>query len=267
MTENRLKASHARGGSTMKAVLITLVVVCGGGFLLCAGLGVAGYIWLQRSFAHLHMTDPTQVRELTAEIVEIELPRELQPKNAISFLGTRIISYHWCPSGTCNDEDASELALVSIPNSKDGNGIHFEVDTTFDDTIDERFIHYTRTVQEFEIRGKAYPFTFVFGEAKPAPAERTTDDDVEDMESKSSEQASSDVDANQPIAIPSDSPATAASTTEPIDTALPTTTGGQKTWWIHGEFPGKKGRCKLDLQLNADEYDEAKIHAMLRSIR
>lgn len=253
-----LVAANTRHGNTLKAVLITLLVVSGFGIALCAGLGVAGYYWLRHSIAKLHVTDPAQVREVTAEISNIELPSELQPQDAVSFLGTRIVEYHWCPSGTCIDENASELTLVSIPDSN--SDTFDEVD---DDAIKRRFIHFTKSIQEFEIRGKAYPFTFVFGETRTINA----DEDIDDMEITPLESAGPIADSNGPKPESTESTASAISTTGPADASFPSTTEGKKVWWIFGIFPGKNGRCKLDMQLKSDEYDEAKIHAMLRSIR
>ena len=257
--------SLCRRGNTLKAILITLAIVCGVAFVLCAGLGVAGYFWLQRSMAQLNVSDPVKVRELTVEMIDIELPNELQPINAMSFLGTRFVAYHWCPSGTCDESESPAFTLVCIPDFSDGKNNLFDMGSATDEALNDRFHHYTKTIHEIEIHGRKYPFTFAVGDEKSD--DEMPDESSEDLEVKPLDETESDPNFSKPE---SSEPTTSGTGTPAIakpDASASPTAEGRKTWWISGDFPGKKGHCKLDLRLKADQYDETKILTMLRSIR
>src|SRR4051812_25044070 len=87
----------ARRGDATKTILITLAVLCGMVFLTCAGVGIFGYYWVKHNFSNLSVTDPTKIRELTSDIVDISLPREFVPTHATSVFGMTTINYQWCP--------------------------------------------------------------------------------------------------------------------------------------------------------------------------
>lgn len=65
-------------------IILILLAVFGGGVLLvcCGGLG---FVWYQARNAG--STDPAKIREVTAEITDLDMPAEFEPKVSMSVFG------------------------------------------------------------------------------------------------------------------------------------------------------------------------------------
>ncbi len=284
-----------RRGISTKAILITLAVICGLGLLMCAGGGVVLYYVVKKNLENLMVTDPVKIRSLTDEMVDISLPPEFVPQRATSLFGVTHVAYGWCPTGTCKGGESSELMIttmnVAIATTKTGEKgtdpkFSEETDSDLDNLLKSMLIHYTKELHEFEIRGQKCKFVIATGESS------VSNDDAEQDDSSPavSPEVASDQTPAKPIA--EDDKTSSASDQPPASDETPTTdeklTDGEKptgdktvtsdkapaisrpnrpkTVFVHGQFPGKKSVCTLDLTLKPEDFDKEKILTMIRSI-
>ena len=252
--------SRIRRGDTAKVVIIIVASLFGLFLLLCAGAGVAGYLWWQKNFARAMLTNPQDIRTLTAEMVDITLPPEFQPQHGseVGMIGMKVVSYRWCPSGTCpplgSDDDINTLTLTMLnANSNDAAGgdyDEFEFSMS-DESLKETYVNYTKEVRDFTIGGKECKFYFVTGEMR----------DWSEMDEEMGESEMPQNDVKEVIAPDAAEP-------EPtVPDSLPAKGTGKPVVAIQGAFPGKGGQVTLNIHMSADNYDEEKILAVLQSIR
>lgn len=274
-----------RRGDSLKTVLIVLGILGGLLVLSCVGGGALLYIWFQRNLANIAVTDPVKIRQLTTDLADITIPAEFVPQTGSQFLGMNMVTYQWCPSGTCpieGDDDEAEYnaGMLTLTTMQTDEPVDVDDDAfweeSFNETnLNERFRQYTKDVQEFTIRGKACKFFIVKGEEIPwdvvddegemtaaeTPAEPQT------TETQPAEPVATFVDPLAPPATPEPAAKPAKPAGKPGRQTNPTGKPGRQIVWVEGVFPGKKGDCTLNIYLLGSDYDEAKILAMLKSIK
>lgn len=240
----------SRRGDAAKVIIIVLASLFGLFVLMCAGVGVLGYFWWQKNFSRAVLSKPEDIRQLTAEMVDLTLPPEFQPYFGSAMFGMKNVSYRWCPTGDCptamaepdtDGGDFSELETLTLSTfAVEGGGNDMadaRDDLMSDESLKASYADFTQEVRELTIRGKSCKFYFVRGEPRAWDA----DDETEKP----------------------DVPAGEVKTTE-----APAQRGTGKIHVnVQGTFPGKTGDVFLNFQSSAENYDEAKIMAVLQSIR
>ncbi len=183
----------ARHGGTAQVVLITLVVLFVVFFLACAGVFIGGYFWFMRMFGQAFVTDPAEIRKLTAELAEISIPAEFSPYRASRIFGMTEVVYHWCPTGDCptaaatikldkaghveqpaesEPDENADLGELKFTSFESGDEEEFKIDNTIDadDFTDEqlqhRFTTFTKELIQRKIQGRDCEFYIVTGEEK-----------------------------------------------------------------------------------------------------
>ena len=260
----------------MKVVLITLAVICGLGFLACAGTGIALFVWVRQNAANIVVADPVKIRAVTSEMADITIPSEFVPQQAMSLFGMSNVTYRWCPTGTCPQEESSSLTLMSLGSMSDNSTASEESEDHHN--LKLRFVDFTKEEREFEIRGKKCKFTFALGDTRIGFDEEMSDDEMptqpDSVPVPPARTATPETRPDSPDAptgsVPGASDGPPPAPTEPVSADAKQAAAvekGPKMWWVHGQFPGKKGNCTLQLSLTPEQYDEEKILGMIRSIR
>jgi hypothetical protein len=248
--------------------------------LTCVGGGVALYVWVQKNFANVAVTDPVKIRQLTTDLTDITIPAEFVPQTASQFLGMHTVNYQWCPTGTCpttvEDEDAGFTAgtLTLITFQVEGGDEAEDPEgwegTFADENLQEQYRNFTKEVKELTIRGKPSKFFIVKGEEIPWDAvdeESNMPEDPAATPAEPPQPTEPAADATAPVTEPpATQPAPVAEAATP-PAAKPPAKPGRQIVSIQGQFPGKKGTCHLTVYLLSNDYDEAKILAMLESIK
>ena len=183
-------------------------------------------------------------------------------------------------------EDAQPGAAVTIQN----------VDDEFsDDILSETYASFEKTVHEFTIRGQVCKFCIIRGVQRDWSVEDEGAEEAEEMAADTADALtppaaaeSTDAPASEPAAAtpeataPAESPTTPepapadATTPEsapetspaPIDAEVaPEATTGRKVVAVTGRFPGKQAEMSLNYVVAPEDFDEAKILELLKSIR
>jgi|GEM_PF-2363829 len=300
------RLEHPRRGDTTKVVLITLAVIFGSLFLLCAGVGIGGYFWLKQNFGQAFVNDPAVIQQMTTEVADLTLPSEFTPYSGTRIFGMTILTYRWCPEGNCPpaagfDENAAAdenvdvdlettydmLTLSAFAMETDGAENVAEEDPDYmeyefsEEGLKERYNHHTLEKQELTIKGRACTFYIVQGEEKVWTPEM--DSEPEAMLDNDSEQV---ISAEESATTPADPAATEnpvtdpnVAATEPVttepaatDPAAPAETAaptqpGRKVVEVQGIFPGKTSDVTLRFYVSAEKYDQAKVLQLLKSIK
>jgi hypothetical protein len=249
--------SVPRRGDALKTVLIVIAILGALMLLTCVGGGVAAYVWLQRTFSNVAVSDPVKIRQMTSDLTDITIPAEFVPQTGSQFLGMHSVSYQWCPSGTCPIEgdgdqaqyNAGTLTLTTFQSDEladEADDAAMWEESFSESNLQEQYRNFTKEVKEVTIRGKPCKFYIVKGEEIPWDGR---DEDV-DMADAPAEPAV----ATEPVSEPA---------AEPPPPAKP----GRQIVWVQGSFPGKKGQCTLNVYLLSSDYDETKIGALLQSIK
>lgn len=246
------------GNSTLKMLLIVFGSLAGVAVLSCCGGGVWLYYAGQKLVKNLDMKAPADIQKLTAEMTDITLPAEFVPQHGSSIFGIKKVDYQWCPGGNCvtRDDGLGMLTLTSIAikdTQNPGQNIStFSAEQFSDASLKAQWKEFTKTEHEFDIRGKKCKFYIVQGEQYDfSTVDETEMDDEEE----------SDDMTDTPVNPTGESTPAAPATTpaQPI--------AGRKAVHISGAFPGKQAEVTLELWLAPEQFDEAKILEMLKSIR
>jgi len=255
-------------------VLIVMAILGGLMVLSCLGVGVAGYFWFQKNLANAAVTDPVKIRQMTADQTDITIPAEFVPQTGSQLFGMNIVNYQWCPTGTCaamggDDEAEFNAGTLTLTTFATDGPVDVDADVFWEESfaetnLNERFRNYSKDVKELTIRGKACKFFIVKGEEIPW-------DVVAEVDDPEMADATSETPA-EPITDPAATPATTDPVVTPVapaPVAAPSAPAklGRQIVWVQGVFPGKKGDCTLNVYLLGGDYDEAKILAMLQSIK
>jgi hypothetical protein len=303
----RPNSSPRRHGEAAKVILITLAVIAIVFFLACAGLGLAGYFWFKANFGQAIVSDPIEIRKLTAEIADITIPPEFTPYSGSKVMGFTNVMYRWCPQGNCptlasamenvaESEDFEDLPRYGMLTlnvlGHQPDGAPPADDMSDDDYLKTAYHSYEKETVEYTIKGAARKFTILraverdYGDsgvptddgsdepvAETAPSEATT------VETKTVDPAA-DAESTPPAAVAEGVPPTAAtdvtatpaeppsSTEEPTPEDLSTPSKpGRKVVTVTGSFRGKTGNVNLMLTLTPEEYDAEKVRRMLESIK
>ncbi|MDZ4687180.1 MAG: hypothetical protein SH850_19050 [Planctomycetaceae bacterium] len=263
-----------RRGDALKTVLIVMAILGGLMVLSCLGVGVAGYFWFQKNLANAAVTDPVKIRQMTADQTDITIPAEFVPQTGSQLFGMNIVNYQWCPTGTCaamggDDEAEFNAGTLTLTTFATDGPVDVDADVFWEESfaetnLNERFRNYSKDVKELTIRGKACKFFIVKGEEIPW-------DVVAEVDDPEMADATSETPA-EPITDPAATPATTDPVVTPVapaPVAAPSAPAklGRQIVWVQGVFPGKKGDCTLNVYLLGGDYDEAKILAMLQSIK
>jgi len=261
---------HARQGDAVKTILITLGIIGLIMFLACAGIGVAGYLYVKRAIDNLEVTDPVKIAQATSDMVDITIPPEFKPKVAHSIFGISTVQYDWCPTGSCPPINESKLTMSSFG----GNDPDLDSDSDLEDEFNVRFKEFKREDRELDIRGQKVKFAFVLGEEhadgsfdgeltqdgtvapKTAPPTQPTADPT--ITPDSANDANQEPKSEQPASTPTD-----GQPEQPAGDKKP----GAKRWLVHGHLQGKKGKCTIEIDLAPEQFNDELIMTMLKSIR
>lgn len=223
----RPNSSPRRHGEAAKVILITLAVIAIVFFLACAGLGLAGYFWFKANFGQAIVSDPVEIRKLTAEIADITIPPEFTPYSGSKVMGFTNVMYRWCPQGNCptlasamenvaESEDFEDLprygmlTLNVLGHQPDGappaddEAFDEAFDMSDDDYLKTAYHSYQKETVEYTIKGAARKFTIL----------RAVERDYGDSG------VPADVDADE--TAPSEATIIAADAVEPAPDAEPT---------------------------------------------
>lgn len=61
--------------------------------MLCVGAGVYGYVLFQRNFGRMVVQSPADLRKLTTEITDIEIPPQFTPIMGSAIFGMKSVNY------------------------------------------------------------------------------------------------------------------------------------------------------------------------------
>lgn len=298
---------HPRRGDTTKVVLITLAVIFGSLFLLCAGVGIGGYFWLKQNFGQAFVNDPAVIQQMTTEVADITISPEFTPYSGTRIFGMTILTYRWCPEGNCPaaagfDENSDAevdadleldtydlLTLSSFAMQEEGEENFAEEDPEMlaaqfsEESLKERYNHHTLEKVEKTIKGKPCTFYIVQGEEKVWVSEEETEEAMLDgaVETTSADAATpavtdplAEAPVADPAAVSTDAAATEPATTEPVaaDPTMPAepvvaAKPGRKVVEVQGVFPGKTNEVTLRFYVSAEKYDQAKVQQLLDSIK
>lgn len=264
---------HFRQGDTAKVVIIVLASLFALFLVTCAGVGVLGYVWWQKNFSRMMVTKPEDIRALTSEIADITLPPEFHPEHGMAIMGMKVVTYRWCPSGTCPpvDQDTeTRLLTLSAMNLEDMPGgaeaapdvDEYADDMMSDEVLNDAYVNYTKEIREFTIRGQACKFTFLRGEERDWS-------EMDDGDVAAADSPATTDDAATPAAVaPADGESKPDGEPKPdAEPERPKKGTGKVIVVVQGRFPGKEGEVTLNFQVPADKYQEDKIVGVIESIK
>lgn len=104
---------QTEGSGCGKATLWILGIVSGLGVLVCCGGGVAFWFWIRSSVSK----DPAVIREVTAEITEIDVPETYKPVFSMQMLGGKVVTF----ADDREDDQAGILTITAIPEEVAGD--------------------------------------------------------------------------------------------------------------------------------------------------
>lgn len=119
-------ASRAPGMSSSSKVLLGLGIGCGVLLLLCCGGGGLSLYWFGRSVQDSISKDPAKIREVTAEIVTIQIPEKLPPVMSMSipipWVNTTFMT--WAQYGDMQEKNM--LALIQFGQQFDEQNMNMQ---------------------------------------------------------------------------------------------------------------------------------------------
>lgn len=150
-------------------IFVILVVLC------CGGL-IAAYFWANSYFGEAMSEDPQVVRQLTDEIVSIDVPEQLQPAFSmdmqIPFTGQEMMKW----VAYADESNSSVLVMASFGEAFAGQNkqqMHTQIRQALrgQGLGQPENVNITeRTEREIEVRGQ--PVTFSFGEGQQENTDR-----------------------------------------------------------------------------------------------
>ncbi|MFO0917448.1 MAG: hypothetical protein U0872_03935 [Planctomycetaceae bacterium] len=257
----RTKPAKKSGMSVAMILLIIIGSLAGLSLVACCGIGGAGVFMFQQAVKEADLTSPADIQRVTSEITDITIPPEFVPKHASSIMLIKLkrVEYEWCPTGTCpaRTDGLGTMTLTAMdlqqPNQPQLGQSDIDVS---DEALKQTWRNYTKTDHEFPIRGRNCRFTIVQGEQLGF-----VDVEESEMEAEPGDASPDAGGAEGKAETPG--AATEETVTETMVTSIPP----RKQVQISGDFPAKNGECTLLIQLAPEDYDEAKILEMLKSIR
>lgn len=296
----RMPTAHPRRGDATKVVLITLLVVFVVLVLACAGLGVAGYLWFKANLGQAIVSDPAEIRQITAEIADLTIPAEFAPYSGHKVFGMRTVVYRWCPEGNCPTiasqmeaadpdvwEDANDMSTLTLSSfgamgeeddmsvSPDPLSFHFD-----DDVLQHQYVTYTKETRELTIKGRPCQFYIIKGQEKPfEPDDDDSDNEMTEAEAESGSQPT--VDPEPANAVPASNDAAITTEPAPADALHPAapapavadspagseTMPGRHVVLVEGVFPGKNGDVTFRYLMSPENHDDARLDQLLKSIK
>ena len=219
---------------TLKVVLI-LVGLGGVSLLVCCG-GMAFFgMRAAKAIQEGTTEEPAKVKAATADIVDIDIPADFEPKMAMNVIFMKYVLYQNKSQG---------MLMLSEFNSALGSDVSKQRDEmakAMKQQSNTKMPSGTQKTEtrEFTIRGEkaSFQFTTATTEKQKKPADKP---------------------AEQGEAKPDDSE------TETDDTEADE--GGEGFHQVVGSFKGKGGTVMLFLMINGKDYDEAAIVKMIESI-
>lgn len=296
---------HPRQGDALKVVLITIAVIFVIGFLACAGGGFYMYLQFQKHLGRAIISNPQEIRKLSAEIVDLDIPTEFTPAMGSAIFGMKNVHYAWNPTNqpiavddfsSISDQSKGLLTLTEMPQTEGSDpdlGPDEDVNwETSDELLKHQYSEYTKTERELTIRGKKCKFTLIVGRQWPVS--------TLDMEEESA-MVDDPFKADPPAVVaatdpttepaPSTNPAPAtdpAATTEPAPATDPATTPAETATekpavpeeapldrgeplpamrTVTGSFPSKGGQATINIRVPADGTTDEMLWKILQSIR
>ncbi len=283
--------SASRRGDAAKVIIIT---VCAFGMimlLLCAGAGIYGYVVIQRNLARMVVQTPAELRTLSAEITDIEIPPQFTPVVGSAMFGMKSVNYAWNPAGKpltaenwheSQDELLSMLSLMEMMDDSNVGNDDFTIPSYQKKVVKKQYAESEVSLKEFQIRGRKCEFLFVTGRAREGAFEdEMLFDEVDEEEMAAEEQAvvQPDKPAADPAAVDAAKPddaapassetgATTPAATEPVPATVVT---AEKLLpavrSVTGSFPGKSGPTTISIRVPADTTDEDFLLKIIQSIR
>ncbi len=297
---------HPRQGDALKVVLITIGVIFVIGFLACAGGGFYVYWQFQKHLGRAVITDPLEIKKMSAEIVDLDVPSEFTPAMGSAIFGMKNVHYAWNPTNqpiatddwsSVSDQSKGLLTLTEMPQDPQAPVVSdpdFDEDEsmdweTSDDYLKEYYSEYTKTERALTIRGKTCKFTLIVGRRWP---ELTLDMDEEAVmvDDPFNEDVKPEVAATDPTNAPATEPAPATNTAPATDPAVPPETVTEipgdtekpaapaaapidrgeplpPMRTVTGSFPSKGGQGTINIRVPVDGTTDDMLWKILQSIR
>jgi hypothetical protein len=122
--------------STGTKVLLIVAIVFGGLFLLCCGGAIVGVISARNYMENATSEDPQVIRQLTSEIVQIDIPETLKAKLSldmkIPFTNRRVIA------GAVYSDNVSSNLIVGVFGEAMGNENQEQMRQEFEKSLREQ---------------------------------------------------------------------------------------------------------------------------------
>lgn len=278
-----------RRGDAAKIIIITVCVFAMIVLLFCVGIGVYGYVWVQRNFARAMVTAASDINKITGEITDIAIPPQFTPVMGSAFLGMKSVNYAWNPDGkhiTMENWHESQGPLLPMLSLMETGGTSppsvidqdFQIPEYKINVLKSQYVDYKHEVKEFTIRGRKCQFLFVTGRPKEGALEdEMLFDEAEeamlDEDDKASTEGKPAVTEDKPAdaTAPAEAPATAPTETPPAETAKPAEAEAKPlppVRSVSGTFPGKSGSpANLEIRVPAEGTDEDFLLKIIQSIK
>jgi hypothetical protein len=282
---------HGRQGDALKVVLITLGVIFLLGVLACAGGGFYVYFQFQKYLGRAIITDPLEIKKLSTEIVDLDLPAEFTPVMGSAIFGLKSVHYAWNPSKQAikaddwdgaNDASTGALIITEMPQDPAATGnaepdLESDEDLeweTSDEYLKERYAEFTKTERALTLRGKTCKFTLIVGRQWPLTEIAQADDpamvEAGPVTTEPQPAVAADNPATDPASQPATDPATAPETEKPEAPVAPPVNRGEPLpamRAVTGTFPSKGGQATIRLRVPAEGTTDDLLWKILQSIR
>lgn len=269
----------SRRGDAAKVIIITVCVFAMVMLLLCVGSGFYAYLQFQKNFSRAVVETPADIRQLTTEITDIDIPPQFMPLMGSAIFGMKNVNYVWNPTGkpvSLHNQPSADplqpmLNLIEIAAVMDDGGrTNYQIQPHQQSVLKHQYTDFEQKTQEFTIRGEKCQFLFVTGRPKAGAF-----DDEELLMDEAEEEAmnAEEAAATQPApAATSDPPADA---TTVVDTPASAVTATEEkpasqtlpaVRTVTGQFPGKSGPTAITIRVPVEGSDEEVLQKIIESI-
>lgn len=263
----------SRRGDAAKVIIITVCAFVMILLLLCGGAGYYAYVLFQRNLGRAVVQSPAEIRQLTTEITDIEIPPEFRPTMGSAIFGMKTVNYEWKSTGTPKpvaDPLPPMLHMMEFAADSDEAAVtDYTIQPYQQADLKEQYVDFEHHVQDYTIRGQVCQFLFVTGR----PKEGAFDDEEMLMDEAAPETAKPEATAVTSESV-EEKPADAATVVDggpvPDAEAVVATEVPVKALpavrTVTGEFPGKSGSATITIRVPVEGSDEDLLKKIIQSI-
>ncbi len=272
----------SRRGDAAKVIIITVCAFAMIMLMLCVGAGFYGYVLFQRNLGRAVVQAPADIRKLTTEITDIDIPPQFTPLMGSAIFGMKSVNYTWNPQGkpanlanpgqTYDPLQPMLHIMEMATGSADMKDEDFKINPYQQKALKSQYVDFTQNVQEFTIRGRKCQFLFVTGQPREgAFDDEAVYDEIAEEEMLADENTTTPAAAeNKPAdatAIP-ETPATpsadaTAEVPQPVDPAAKVLPSVRT---VTGQFPGKSGSTTITIRVPVEGSDEDVLLKIIQSL-